>query len=50
MQVVYDITMKSRWGNYSEFIKTFTNQNHFENWYRYMSNKGHKIIGASKVQ
>ncbi len=44
-QVTYKIDFKSCYGNYSSFEKTFNDEKHFENWYFYMSKKGHKIIG-----
>lgn len=44
--VEYIISMKSCYGNYSKFPKQFNDERHFENWYNFMSNKGHKIIGG----
>jgi hypothetical protein len=40
--------MKSCYGNYTTFKKEFNDERHFENWYDFMSNKGHKIIGVEK--
>lgn len=45
-KVRYHITMKSVYGNYSNFYREFNNEKHFENWYSLMSRKGHKIIGV----
>lgn len=39
------ISMKSMYGNYSVIEKDFKDERHFSNWYKLMSNKGHKIIG-----
>lgn len=38
--------MKSVYGNYTNFEKEFNDEKHFDNWYRLMSKKGHKIIGV----
>jgi len=43
------IEMKSKWGNYSSFNKTFNDDNHFTNWYRLMNKNGHKIIGVHDI-
>lgn len=40
------ISMKSVYGNYTNFTKQFNDEKHFSNWYKLMSNKGHKIIGV----
>lgn len=40
------ISMKSVYGNYTNFTKQFNDEKHFSNWYRLMSKKGHKIIGV----
>lgn len=40
------ISMKSVYGNYTTFTKQFNDEKHFDNWYRYISNRGHKIIGV----
>lgn len=47
-KVEYFISMKSCYGNYTTFKKEFNDERHFENWYDFMSNKGHKIIGVEK--
>jgi hypothetical protein len=43
------INLKSRWGNYSTFEKTFKDEDHFNNWYKLMSRKGNKIIGIENI-
>ena len=48
-KVTYCITIKSVYGNYGTNVKDFNNQKHFENWYDYMSRKGHKIIGVVRM-
>lgn len=40
------IAMKTYYGKYSTFDMEFESENHFSNWYRLMSRKGHKIIGV----
>ena len=47
--IIYDIDMKTLYGNYRQFRKEFYDENHFENWYRLMNDKGHKIIGVYDV-
>ena len=49
-KVVYQISLKSCYGNYSTFVKEFNDERHFENWYDFMSRKGHKVIGVEKVK
>jgi hypothetical protein len=49
-KVEYFISMKSCYGNYTRFKKEFNDERHFENWYDFMSNKGHKIIGVEKIK
>ncbi len=49
-QVTYKIDFKSCYGNYSSFEKTFNDEKHFNNWYLYMSDKGHKIIGSTRLK
>lgn len=49
-QVKYSIDFKSKYGNYSNFEKTFNDERHFENWWRYMHKQGHKIIGERKLK
>ncbi len=44
------ISMKSVYGKYTNVVKEFTNQNHLDNWYKLMSNKGHKIIGITEIK
>jgi hypothetical protein len=45
-----EISLKSCYGKYKTFTKTFKDQNHFSNWYTLMSNKGHKIIGVKDIK
>jgi len=44
------ITIKTRFGNYRSFEKTFSDERHFDNWYRVMSENGTKIIGCFSVK
>lgn len=39
------IAMKTRFGNYQTFTKEFNNEKHFNNWFDYMTSRGHKIVG-----
>ena len=48
-KVTYSITMKTRFGNYRTFTQEFNNENHFNNWYKLMSRKGHKIVGVDDI-
>ena len=40
------IRLKSYYGTYKSFIKVFNDEEHFNNWYDYVSNRGNKIIGV----
>lgn len=42
--------MKSMYGNYSRIVKEFKDDTHLSNWYKMMSNKGHKIIGITELE
>jgi hypothetical protein len=44
------ISMKSMYGNYTNMVKEFKDQSHLDNWYKLMSNKGHKIIGITELK
>jgi len=44
--MIYIISMKSMWGNYSTFEKDFNDDRHMNNWVNLMIRKGHKIIGV----
>ena len=48
-KVTYNISIKTVYGNYYMNTKDFNNEKHFENWYSFMSRKGHKIIGVQKL-
>ncbi|MHA1290085.1 MAG: hypothetical protein ACTSPB_22115 [Candidatus Thorarchaeota archaeon] len=48
-KVTYSITIKTRFGNYRTFTQEFNNENHFNNWYKLMSRKGHKIVGVEDI-
>lgn len=39
------VAMKSWYGKYLVFNKKFKDDNHLNNWYKLMSDRGHKIIG-----
>lgn len=45
-KVIYGIGMLTVYGNYKTFTKEFNDERHFNNWYDYMINKGHKIVGV----
>lgn len=47
-EVVYLITTMGRSGKYSNQVKRFNNEKHFENWYNLVSRKGLKVIGVEK--
>jgi hypothetical protein len=44
------VAMKSFYGKYLVFNKTFKDEAHLNNWYRLMSDKGHKIIGIHDIK
>lgn len=48
-QVTYIIDVKSRYGNYSSFEKTFNDVDHYNNWCNYMTKRGNKIIGEELI-
>ena len=43
------IGYKSRYGNYMTLNKEFNDEEHFSNWYQYMSGKGYKIISVIDI-
>lgn len=43
--MVKTISMKTVYNNYTVFEKEFNDEKHFDNWYKLMTRKGHKIIG-----
>lgn len=45
-KVIYGIGILTWNGKYKAFTKEFNNEKHFDNWYDYMINKGHKIVGV----
>jgi hypothetical protein len=48
-QLTFAIDVKSRYGNYSTFEKTFKDLNHFNNWCNYMTKRGNRIIGEELI-
>lgn len=48
-QVTYFIDIKSRYGNYSSFVKTFNDEKHYSNWCSYMTKRGNRIIGEELI-
>mgnify|MGYP003655004843 CR=1 FL=1 len=47
--MVRGIGYKSRYGNYMTVNKEFNDEEHFSNWYQYMSGKGYKIISVIDI-
>ena len=48
-QLTFAIDVKSRYGNYSTFEKTFNDVDHYNNWCSYMTKRGNKIIGEELI-
>ncbi len=46
VKVIYGIGILTWNGKYKAFTKEFNDEKHFDNWYNYMINKGHKIVGV----
>jgi len=44
------IGYKSFYGTYKNVSKVFKSEDHFSNWYDYMSNKGNKIVTIIDVK
>ena len=48
--IIKSIDMKTSYGTYTSFEKQFNDEGHYQNWYRLMSRKGHKIVGVSDIE
>jgi hypothetical protein len=48
-QLTFIIDVKSRYGNYSSFEKTFNDIYHYNNWCSYMTKRGNRIIGEELI-
>ena len=47
--ITYDIIIATMRGGMKTIRKTFSNENHFDNWYKFMNRQGIKIVDTFKI-